>query len=81
VHDLLGQQGAGGVVAVAADPDDPGDVREVRAGGVGDPQGPSDDPAVAVVDLDVVRLARAAGLDGVADGALQAALVPLTNRK
>ena len=71
VHDLLGQQGAGGVVAVAADPDSPGDVREVDADSIGDPQGSSDDPAVAVVDLEVVRLARAAGLDGVVGGALQ----------
>lgn len=29
VHDLLGDQGAGDVVAVAADPDRPFDVREV----------------------------------------------------
>jgi hypothetical protein len=71
VHDLLGEQGAGGVVAVAADPDGPGDVREIHAGGVGDPRGSPDDPAVAVIDLNVVRLARAAGLDGVVDGALQ----------
>jgi hypothetical protein len=56
-------------------------VREVHADGVGDPQGSPDDPAVAVIDLDVVRLARAAGLDGVVDGALQAGLFPLTNRK
>jgi hypothetical protein len=32
---------------------------------------------VAVIDLDVVRLARAAGLDGVVDGALKARLVAL----
>jgi hypothetical protein len=81
VHDLLREQGTGGVVAVAADPDGPGDVREVQASSVGDPQGPSDDPAVAVVDLDEVRLARAAGLDGVVDGALQAALVSLDEQE
>ena len=77
MHDLLGDQGPGGIVAVAADPDGPGDVREVDTGGIGDPQGSLDDPAVAVIDLDVVRIARAAGLDGIVDGALQARLVSL----
>ena len=57
VDSLLGDHCASGVVAVAADPDGPGDVREVHADRIGDPQGPLDDPAVAVIDLDVVRLA------------------------
>ena len=49
------------VVAVAADPDDLGGVREVDAVGVGDPQGPLDDPAVAVIGRDVIRSGAAAG--------------------
>ena len=36
---------------------------------------------MAVVELGVVRLARAAGLDGVEDGALQAGLVPLDEQE
>jgi hypothetical protein len=31
-------------------------VREVHADRIGDPQGPLDDPAVAVIDLDVAQL-------------------------
>ena len=77
VHDLLGDQRAGEVVAVAADPRDLGGVREVDLVGVGGPDGALDDPAVAVVQLDVVRLARSVMLDGVVDGALQAGLVAL----
>jgi len=46
VHDLLGDQGTDGIVAVAADPDGPGDVREIHAGSIGDPRGSLDDPAV-----------------------------------
>jgi hypothetical protein len=37
VDDLLADEGAGDVVAVAADPRDPGDLREVQVAGVGDP--------------------------------------------
>jgi hypothetical protein len=36
VDDFLGDQGAGGVLAVAADPHDLGGVREVSAAGIGD---------------------------------------------
>src|ERR1022692_2581193 len=75
VDDLLADEGAAEVVAVAADPRDPGDLREVQVSGVGDPQGPLDDAAVAVVELDVVRGFPARGLDKVEDGALHAGLV------
>ena len=50
VDDFLADEGAGDVVAVAADPRDAGDLREVQVAGVGDPQGPLDDAAVAVVE-------------------------------
>ena len=51
VHDFLVDQGAVDVVAVAADPGDPGGVRDVQACGIGDPDGAADDPAVAVSHL------------------------------
>jgi hypothetical protein len=50
---------------------DPGDVREVQACGIGDPDGAADDLAVAVVQFGVVGLAGAAVLDGVEDGLLE----------
>jgi hypothetical protein len=77
VHDFLADQGAVDVVAVAADPGDPGDVREVDALGAGDPEGAPGDPAVAVVQLGVVGLARAVLLDGAEDGFLERGLVAL----
>jgi hypothetical protein len=77
VDDFLADQGAVEVVAVAADPRDALDVREVDVPGVGDPQGAADDPAVAVVQFRVVRLARAVMLDGVEDSLLQRRLVAL----
>ena len=77
VDDFLADGGAGDVVAVAADPRDPGDLREVQVPGIGDPQGPLDDAAVAVVELDVVRGFPARGLDQVEDGTLDARLVAL----
>ena len=76
VDDLLGNAGAGGVVAVPLDAHHPGDVREVQATGPGDPQGALDDAAVPVVHLAEVRLAGAGGLDGVVDRTLQRRLVP-----
>ena len=81
VDDFLADEGAGDVVAVAADPRDAGDLREVQVAGVGDPQGPLDDAAVAVVDLDVVRGFPARGLDQVEDGALDARLVALDEQE
>ena len=77
VDDFLAEQVAGDVVAVAADPRDAGDLREVQVAGVGDPQGPLDDAAVAVAGLDVVRGFVARGLDQVEDGALDAGLAAL----
>ena len=71
MHDFLADQGAVEVVAVAADPGDAGDVREVQAAGIGGPDGAADDPAVAVVQFRVVRLAGAVVLEGAEDGALQ----------
>jgi hypothetical protein len=81
VDDFLADEGAGDVVAVAADPRDAGDLREVQVPGVGDPQGPLDDAAVAVVDLDVVRGSPARVLDKVEDGALDAGLVALDEQE
>jgi hypothetical protein len=80
VDDLLADEGAAEVVAVAADPSDTGDLREVENAGVGDPQGPLDDAAVAVVELDVVRVFLARGPDQVEDGALDAGLVALDRK-
>jgi hypothetical protein len=77
VDDFLADEGAGDVVAVAADPRDPGGLREVQAAGAGDPQGPLNDTAVAVVEFDVVRGFPARGLDQVEDGALDAGLVAI----
>lgn len=57
VDDLLADQGPAGVVAVAADPRDLPDVREIDAVSAGDPEGPADDPAVAVIQFGVVRVA------------------------
>jgi hypothetical protein len=79
VHDFLADQGA--VVAVAADPRDPGDMREVQAAGIGDPYGAADDPAVAVVQFRVVRLAGAVVLDGVEDGLVRGRLVALDEQE
>jgi hypothetical protein len=77
VDDLLADEGAAEVVAVAADPCDPGDLREVQVAGAGDPQGPLDDAAVAVAGLDVVGGFPARGLDQVEDCALHAGLAAL----
>ena len=49
-----------------------GYVWEVQAAGVGNPERALDDAAVAVVQLGVVRLARAIVLDPAEDGGLQA---------
>jgi hypothetical protein len=73
---FLADQRAVGVVAVAADPGDPADVREVDAPRVGAPEGAADDPAVGTVQLRVVRLERALFLDGVEGGPLEGWLVP-----
>src|SRR6266704_2104323 len=81
VDDFLADEGAGDVEAVAADPRDPGDLREVQVAGTGDPQGPLDDAAVAVVELDVVGGFRARGLDQVEDGALHAGLAALDEQE
>ena len=77
VDDLLADEGAAEAVAVAADPRDPGDLREVQVAGIGDPQGPLDDAAVAVVEFHVVRGFPARGLDQVEDGPLHAGLAAL----
>jgi hypothetical protein len=81
VDDFLTDEGAGDVVAVAADPRDAGDLREVQAAGVSDPQGPLDDVAVAIVDIDVVRGFPACGLNQVEDGPLDARLVAPDEQK
>ncbi len=81
VHDFLADQGAVEVVAVAADPCHLGRVREVQVPGAGDPDGAADDPAVAVVQFRVVRVAGAAVLDGVEDGTLQRRLVSLEEQE
>ena len=81
MDDLLADQGAGDVVAVAADPRDLGCVREVQVTGFGDPDGPLDDAAVAVVELHVAGGVLARGLDLVEDGLLQAGLVALDEQE
>ena len=77
VDDFLAGQLAVCVVAVATDPGDPADVREVDPGGVGDPQGAADGPAVGEVQLRPVRLAGPVRLDGVEGRPLQGRLVSL----
>jgi hypothetical protein len=82
VHDFLAEELAVAVVAVAADPGDAYDLREVDSGGVGDPDRAADDAAVGPVRLRAVGgTARAAGLDGVEGGPLKGRLFPLTNRR
>jgi hypothetical protein len=81
MHDLFGDGGTGDVVAVAADARGLAGVREIDVAGVGDPQGALDDPAVAVVQFYVVRLAGAVRGDLAGDGALQAGLVALDVNK
>jgi hypothetical protein len=69
------------VVDIAANPGDLRGVGEVDAVGVGDPEGAFDDPAVALLDGDVVRVRPAGGLDLVEDGGLQAGLVSLDGQE
>lgn len=71
MHDFLADLGAVGVVAVAADPDDLPDVRELDVLRVGDPDRAADDPAVALVEFGVVGVAGAVFLDRVEDGPLE----------
>jgi hypothetical protein len=78
VHDFLGQGGAVEVVGVAADPVHLVCVREVDALSIGDPDGPLDDPAVAVVDLDVTGPGAAVRGDLGVDVPLQSRLVAFT---
>jgi hypothetical protein len=59
VDDFPVDQPAVGVVAVAADPGDPADVREAGPRGIGDPDGAADCPAVGAVQPGVVRVSRA----------------------
>ena len=78
VHDLLADQGAAGVVAVAADPRDLPDVREIDAvPGTCGPEGAADDPAVTAVQFRVIGVAGAVPLDGAEDRALKFRLVAL----
>jgi hypothetical protein len=81
VDDFLADQGAGDVAAVTADPHDPGDLREVQVPRASDPQGPLDDAAVAVVELDVIRGFLARVLDLAEDGLLEAWLVALDEQE
>jgi hypothetical protein len=82
VHDFLADQGAVEVVAIAADPRDPGDMREVQAAGVGDPDGAADDPAVAVVQFRVWSGSRGPSCWMASKTALcRDGWLPLTNRK
>ena len=70
VHDFLADQRAAGVVAVAADPRDLPDVREIDAvPGTCGPEGAADDPAVTAVQFRVIGVAGAVPLDGVEDRA------------
>jgi hypothetical protein len=73
VDDFLADQLPVAVVAVAADPGDAAEVREVDAAGVGDPDGAADGAAVAQVQVQfgVIGFPGAAGLDGVEEGFLQ----------
>jgi hypothetical protein len=77
VDDLLADERAAGVVAVAPDARDLPDVREVDPVGIGDPDGAADDPAVALVQFRVIGVAGAVPLDGVEDRALELRLVAL----
>jgi hypothetical protein len=65
MNDLLADQRAAGVEAVAADPCDLPDVREVDVLRAGDPEGAADDPAVALVQFRVIGVAGAAQGSGV----------------
>jgi hypothetical protein len=56
-------------------------VREVQVTGTGDPQGPPDDAAVAVVQFHVMRDVLAGGTDLAEDGPLQAGLVALDEQE
>jgi hypothetical protein len=82
VHDLLADQGAVAVVAVAADPCDARDLREAGPGCVGDPDGAADGAAVGAAGFCPAGCAAcAAGLDGVEAGALKGRRVSLDEQE
>jgi hypothetical protein len=82
VHDFLADQRAAGVVAVAADPRDLPDVREIDAvPGTCGPEGAADDPAVTAVQFRVIGVAGPVPLDGVEDRALEFRLVALDEQE
>src|SRR5699024_3447457 len=81
VHDFFGDEVAGQVVDVAADPGDLGGVGEGDAVGAGHPDGTLDDAAVPGVGCDVVGGGGAAGLGRGEDGGVQGGLVALDGQQ